>query len=648
MIPTTEVQGNLVSFLQYLMLSYFSSNSSYCTVIYYDRHISDAQNECDTYCSFMVAVELALLQKDQERFAVMWIAAEQDVESYLEDAIEHGCQSYIVITRYVMNYLQLKLDIKERTLQRIRDRNFLIFYENSTMLDKSWFTREALKMYPNLWFIVPSGNSNYDLYTQNYSISNTAEVQLVESYNVIENKFVGDGNVFYDKMFDLQRRDVAMGVADYVPYCMTSNVGENKGNIDAFNSSSPKELFLEGIEGTLIVEFCRIRNCNIKLWDFGPSGWGDIYDNGTGYGEVYSTYSKQTEFATCCVYYDWYFHLMDGSQYICKSTVILLVPGAKLRPMFLTLIYPFAKTLWLSVGLMLVVMTFVHHMITSLNLKHSMDRDSAQPPIEKSIFDMISIYLDQGIFPNSISSSYRVLISFILLSGVVLSNSYAGGLASVLTVPRYEKSIETVHDYVLSPYRWAAPAVAWIFALFGAESYDIRTVVERFDEVPDENEMFRRSLPGDYAIGVELLNGGNFAYGKSVRDENVGTFDIMKEILYFAYTIGYSQRGWPLMEYFNKFNLEAISHGFIIVWERQAIRKYTSTRMQQALIQISEGHKDEEEKKPLTTEHVLGPMIVLMIGLLAALTIFLGELAWHKLSIRIQKRQSKIFTDKTM
>lgn len=46
---------------------------------------------------------------------------------------------------------------------------------------------------------------------------------------------------------------------------------------------------------------------------------------------------------------------------------------------------------------MMMIMTVVHHGITTLNL---IVNNSPMPPIEKSVFDMVSIYLDQGIFPK--------------------------------------------------------------------------------------------------------------------------------------------------------------------------------------------------------------------------------------------------------
>ncbi|XP_065087711.1 uncharacterized protein LOC135709328 [Ochlerotatus camptorhynchus] len=289
---------------------------------------------------------------------------------------------------------------------------------------------------------------------------------------------------------------------------------------------------------------------------------------------------------------------------------------------------------------MLIIMTGIHHLITALNFKHSLDRDDAQPPIEKSIFDIISIYLDQGIFPNSISSSYRVLISFILLSGVVLSNSYASGLASVLTVPRYGKPIETIHDFVQTPYRWGAPAIAWVLSLFGADARDIQMVVEKFD-IDEDDHLYRRALAGDYGLGVELLNGGSYAFGSYIREDNVRSFDILKEEFYFTYTIGYSQRGWPLMEYFNKFNLEAIQFGFVIQWEKRTMRKYLSHRVQEALQQISSGNNEGEELAPLTTQHIVGSMIILGIGLSAALVVFVLELILFALISRYERLHGK-------
>ncbi|XP_055527736.1 uncharacterized protein LOC129720298 [Wyeomyia smithii] len=141
MIAVIQQQTNLAKLLQYLVLTYISSNS-YCTIIYHDSIITSGQQECNQYCDFFAAVIAAL-----EGYPVMWIRTEND-KNYLRfnDAIEHGCQSYITVTHDLMDFIRLKL--KETTMQRIRDKNILMYYENNTLLDSSWFTREALKCKP--------------------------------------------------------------------------------------------------------------------------------------------------------------------------------------------------------------------------------------------------------------------------------------------------------------------------------------------------------------------------------------------------------------------------------------------------------------------------------------------------------------------
>ncbi|XP_001661286.2 uncharacterized protein LOC5574238 [Aedes aegypti] len=635
MLASVQSNTALVTFLRHIISLYFL-NRNYCTVVYYDRNMVNSQQDCNNYCKFLLDIELALVHLD-EKHAVMWITSAQAADGILESAIEQGCQSYIVATTDVMMFFETKLMLKETTLQRIRDKNFLLFVDGDFVNDDGLTIKEAMKYYPNLWFLMQSGYENLDFYTHDYSITNTTKLQLVQSYNLTDPyDEVTNGAIFYDKLVDLRGRSIPMAVVEYLPYCITTNVGANNGNADAYNTTAPKELFLEGLEGSLAVEFCRIHNCNILLWPHGPSDWGDIFSNGSGYGELYTIYTKETDLAFCCLYYNWYHHLLDGSHYMAKSTMFILVPGAKLLPTSLTVIYPFSSTVWLSIFIMMVLMTGVHHFITTINLTH-LGRDEQPPPALKSIFDMISIYLDQGIFLNTFHSSYRVLICFILLSGVVISNSYASGLASVLTIPRYGKSLETIHDFTQTPYRWAAPADAWIFALLGAENRDIQIVVDRFDAVPDEDELHRRSLAGDYGIGIELLNGGSYTFGSYVSEDNVRSFDILKEVLYFAYTTVYAQRGWPMMEYFNKFLLEAIQFGFIIYWEKRTIRKYLSHRVQEALVEISVGHNEDEELSPLTTQHILGPMIILGIGLFCSLIMFLCELVMFSLSRFYQK-----------
>lgn len=58
-------------------------------------------------------------------------------------------QSYIVATNDVIKFLEMKLMIKETTVQRIRDKNFLFFVDDVYLNGDEWIIREAMKCTAN-------------------------------------------------------------------------------------------------------------------------------------------------------------------------------------------------------------------------------------------------------------------------------------------------------------------------------------------------------------------------------------------------------------------------------------------------------------------------------------------------------------------
>lgn len=116
--------------------------------------------------------------------------------------------------------------------------------------------------------MAPSENlaNGFDFYTQNFTISGSTKLYQENSFNVEKSSFTSNVSLFYDKLSNLGGRSIRTGIVDYVPYATTEYVGANRGNVDAVNSTLSKELHTEGFEGTLIVEFCKFYNCNLKVW----------------------------------------------------------------------------------------------------------------------------------------------------------------------------------------------------------------------------------------------------------------------------------------------------------------------------------------------------------------------------------------------
>lgn len=62
-----------------------------------------------------------------------------------------------------------------------------------------------------------------------------------------------------------------------------------------------------------------------------------------------------------------------------------------------------------------------------------------------------------------------MLLFFIHILSLVIATSYSSALSSVLTVPKFEESIDTLHKFVESHIRWGAPSTAWITPLRNAD-----------------------------------------------------------------------------------------------------------------------------------------------------------------------------------
>lgn len=139
----TVAEGFIISLS---VLTYFVP-TSYCTVVFYDHELTIGSSPCDRHCQLLDAVDTALLEGFRQYHPVMWISAGLDsAEQDIRDAVEYGCQSYIVVSQQVMQFFDLKLIIKETTMQRMRDRNFLILDVAENLFDAdSWITKEAFK-----------------------------------------------------------------------------------------------------------------------------------------------------------------------------------------------------------------------------------------------------------------------------------------------------------------------------------------------------------------------------------------------------------------------------------------------------------------------------------------------------------------------
>lgn len=65
------------------------------------------------------------------------------------------------------------------------------------------------------------------------------------------------------------------------------------------------------------------------------------------------------------------------------------------------------------------------------------------------------------------ASNWRVrsVTACLLVTALILTNAYSAGLASVFTIPTYEKSIDTIQDIIDRKVEWGATHDAWVYSL---------------------------------------------------------------------------------------------------------------------------------------------------------------------------------------
>ncbi|XP_055681871.1 uncharacterized protein LOC129789214 [Lutzomyia longipalpis] len=355
--------------------------------------------------------------------------------------------------------------------------------------------------------------------------------------------------------------------------------------------------------------------------------WGALYENGSSDGLLGSVYQKEIDFAIGCLS-TWFYHQMDISFTIAKSSVLFIVPAAQVLPPSITPILPFSWKVWLAISLTVILDVVVYYFVEKNVLKTP--GHTAKTTFGLVALKISSIYLQQAAPETSRWSSMRILIATFLLSSLVVVNSYSGGLASVLTVPKYEKSIDTNQEFADSGLKWGAPSDVWIYAIVEAEEPMFKTVVNNF-EIKSYDEFRRLSFTGTFAYGIERLNFGEYAFGPYITEPAMELFDMTKEDIYFLWTTAISVKGYPLMDYFNKHIQEVLQHGLYDYWERRTTEKYFNLKVQLAMHRLSTGNRPNPGITSLKVDHISGPLFLLAVGLTLATIVFICELVSYSL-----------------
>ncbi|XP_053660235.1 uncharacterized protein LOC128709273 [Anopheles marshallii] len=617
-IPTLTV------LMRFMLFNYYTPYYSFCTVG--KDFLSD------------LAVSRTLLSVN-DRF-----------DSNLLLAIDNGCQAFVVDEPGIERFLHLYIPVHDVARQRSLDKKLilLITQQNQTQVFDRLRSMDVFRELPNVLLVVYDEQElATNLYTTAISITdvldrkvNVTLVQLPIEWDNWRNF-----TFFPDKSSDLKGYVLRTSVLNYLPFtgyellvCMADGAG------NAFDSATGKRsIWLDGTELQLLVSFCERRNCNILVLPEDEDEWGEVYPNGTGNGLMGSVAERRTDIAFGA-FYLWLkpYNFSTYTATISRSSVTVLVPKPKVLPFWRTPFLTFSLPLWIAVLVTLIagiVATWFAETVRHRLLQHSVDTDqraandliAEQLTLSDSVLMMVGFFVAQSSSIRNDLWSCVFLFASLLLAGFMVSNLYSAGLSSIMTVPQYEKSIDSLKDFAASKMPWYGPTPYCLAEIWNATEPNLQQINKTYASVGLE-EMKQYAHVGASGFIIEQAQHGNFAPNNFLDRESSTTLQPLKDYIYTQNCAALITNTNPLLSNLNEYILRVQQSGLLYhLGTRTAIRYLPTDVLQN--IEHSRNHQHNEGAVTLEIGHFLGAFFILCYGLLCAGLVFVGEL-WGTIIIQ--------------
>uniref|UniRef100_A0A182YM20 Ionotropic glutamate receptor C-terminal domain-containing protein n=1 Tax=Anopheles stephensi TaxID=30069 RepID=A0A182YM20_ANOST len=553
-------------------------------------------------------------------------------EDTFVSSIDAGCEGFLVLEDALFPFLDHFRSAHEAASFRAPNKRIVAITRLGASERERMLQHDTMEVTPNILLVNPDASSGtIELYTTELSPAEPrgilANLTLIDRIRADADEVLLPDSIrkFPDKLTDMQGRRVRLSTLPYPPCTVANEVPPGQGNA---RSTVPANYSLQadGTEILMVLELCRRHNCTLEIELVANSEWGQVYPNGSSDGLIGSLIDRRSDVAMAAIYrwYNWYKYV-TMSAYTGRSGASCLVPRPRLLPFWQTPFLSFPPSLWLMVCVSFCVGTTAVFLTERARQYVRPGRESSERyQLPDAIFFMLSLYVEQSVsLPNDMMAG-SILLSFLLFGGFMVGNSYAGALASVMTIPRYEKSIDTRADFAASGMKWSGPTIAWMNSLLMAEQPELVTIRNRY-EVHDGDTLARFShTRRDMGYVHERLQYGSYALESFININATRLLQPLKEDVFWEQIITACSKTWPLMGLYDDLILRVQQNGILRYWELGSVIRNMGLEIQRNLANARVHDADHEPVK-LLIAHFLGVFFILFVGLTLATVAFIGE-----------------------
>ncbi|XP_037033035.1 glutamate receptor 1-like [Bradysia coprophila] len=485
---------------------------------------------------------------------------------------------------------------------------------------------------PNILIIMPNIDENsFDLITSQFvgRFNNTSPM-LLDTFYGRNTTFKQNANLFPDKLSNLQQRVVRLALFNYKPYSVWEEVPSGLGNANAQNTNEEKTLLIDGTESILMLEFCTKHNCTLEISRDEAGEWGEIWDNRSGIGVLGAVSERRADVGISALY-EWHheYQFLDFTAPISRTGITCIVPRPKRLAGWLLPVWPFSWKLWVAVFLAFTVGIMSLLLARRLYITPKPSRKRAFQPKRDPAFNNVALIVGRMFLSQSVNIVVKrvpemVILGCILLIGLMIGNTYSGGLAALMTVPQYEAPIDTPHQLAAKNLEWGATHDAWIFSILLATQPDIVKLLSLFKKSNFE-KLRSRAKTGDFAFSIERLPYGSYAIGEYITEDNVEYLQLMPNDIYYEYALAMTTKTWALKPDLDTMILDIAQSGMQKYWENQVVMRYSDTKVQLVVSVSHTNLRAKPDPTSLSASQLVGVFIIWLIGIVISSFVFVWE-----------------------